>query len=40
MTEASGPLGSDDSQKQQIVFEHAEGNVAVDAAIFAFPAAQ
>jgi len=40
MTEASGPLGSDDSQKQQIVFEHAEGNVAVDAAIFAFPAAK
>lgn len=40
MTEASGPVGSDASQKQQVVFEHAEGNVAVEPSYFAFPAAK
>lgn len=37
MTEASGPKGSDAAQKQQIVYDHAEGNGSVDPAIFAFP---
>ena len=40
MTEASGPKGSNDSQKQQVVYDHAEGNGAVDAATFAFPVAK
>jgi len=40
MTEASGPVGVDATQKQQVVFDRAEGNGAVDAAIFAFPAAK
>jgi hypothetical protein len=37
MTEAAGPVGIDASQKQQVVYDHAEGNVAIDASIFAFP---
>jgi len=37
MTEDSGPKNSDSSQKQQIVFDKAEVNVAADAAQFAFP---
>jgi hypothetical protein len=40
MTEASGPKGSDASRKQQVVYDHAEGNGAVDPAIFAFPGAR
>lgn len=40
MTEASGPVGVDASQKQQTVYEHAEGNVTVDASVFSFPAAK
>jgi hypothetical protein len=40
MTEASGPKGSDASQKQQVVYDRAEGNGAVDPAIFAFPGAR
>jgi hypothetical protein len=40
MTEASGPVGSDSAQKQETVFEHAEGNVATDAAAFSFPVAK
>jgi hypothetical protein len=40
MTEASGPKGSNDSQKQQVVYDHAEGNGAVDAKAFSFPAAK
>jgi hypothetical protein len=39
MTEDSGPKNSDSSQKQQLVFDKAEANVAVDAAVFAYPAA-
>lgn len=38
MAEASGPVGADDSRKQQVVYDHAEGNVAVDPAAFSFPA--
>jgi len=37
MTEASGPVGTDSAQKQQVVYDHAEGNVAIDASFFAFP---
>ena len=40
MTEASGPVGSDASQKQQIVFDRAEGNLAIDPSYFAFPASK
>jgi len=40
MTEASGPKGSDASQKQQTLFDKAEGNVEVDASIFSFPSAK
>lgn len=40
MTEATGPVGTDDAQKQQVVYDHAEGNGAIDASIFAFPAAK
>jgi len=40
MTEASGPKGSDPSQKQQLVYDRAEGNGAVDPAVFAFPGAR
>ena len=40
MTEASGPAGADDSQKQQVVYDHAQGNGAIDASSFAFPAAK
>jgi hypothetical protein len=39
MTEDSGPKNSDSSQKQQLVFDKAEANIAVDAAVFAYPAA-
>lgn len=38
MTEGSGPKGSDASQKQQAIYEKAEGNVKVDGASFSFPA--
>jgi len=37
MTEDSGPKNSDSSQKQQLVFDTAEVNVAADPAQFAFP---
>ena len=37
MTEDSGAKDSDSSQKQQLVFDTADANVAVDAAVFAFP---
>lgn len=37
MTEDSGPKNSDSSQKQQLVFDSAQVNVAADAAQFAFP---
>jgi hypothetical protein len=40
MTEASGPKGSNASQKQQVVYDRAEGNAAVDPAIFVFPGAR
>jgi len=40
MTEASGPKGSDASQKRQVVYDRAEGNAAVDPAVFAFPGAR
>lgn len=38
MTEDSGPKNSDSSQKQQLVFDKAQANIAVDAAVFAYPA--
>ena len=37
MTEDSGPKNSESSQKQQLVFDTAEANVAADPAQFAFP---
>ncbi len=37
MTEDSGPKNSDSSQKQQLVFDTAEVNMAADPAQFAFP---
>lgn len=37
MTEATGPVGVDLAKKQQIVYDHVEGNVAIDASVFAFP---
>ena len=37
MTEDSGPKNSESSQKQQLVFDSAEVNVAADPAQFAFP---
>src|SRR5262245_37939727 len=40
MTEASGPKGSDPSQKQQTLYEKAEGNVDVDPATFSFPSSK
>jgi hypothetical protein len=40
MTEASGSKGSDPSQKQQTLFDKAEGNVDIDSSIFSFPAAK
>jgi hypothetical protein len=40
MTEASGPKDSDPSQKQQTLYEKAEGNVDVDPATFSFPSAK
>jgi len=38
MTEESGPKNSASSDKQQFVFDKAEANIAVDAAVFAYPA--
>lgn len=38
MTEEQGPKGSDSTQKQKIVYEKAEANVAVEPTVFAFPA--
>jgi hypothetical protein len=40
MTEASGPKGADPARKVQVVYEHAEANVAVEPSFFAFPAAK
>jgi hypothetical protein len=40
MTEASGPVGADDAQKQQVVYDHAEGNGTIEPSLFAFPAAK
>jgi len=37
MTEASGPKGSNDAQKQQVIYDHAEGNGAIGAGTFSFP---
>jgi len=37
MTEASGPKGSDPSQKQQTLYDKAEANVDVDPSTFSFP---
>ena len=37
MTEESGPKNSDSSQKQQLVFDQAEANTAVDTVVFSFP---
>ncbi len=39
MLEESGPRGSDSSEKTKVVYEHAEANVPVDDASFAFPGA-
>ena len=38
MTQATGPKGSDASQKQQAVFEKAEANVDLLSSLFSFPA--
>jgi hypothetical protein len=38
MTQATGPKGSDASQKQQAVFEKAEANVDLPPSLFSFPA--
>jgi len=40
MTEASGPKDSDPSQKQQTLYDKAEGNVDLDPSIFSFPSAK
>jgi hypothetical protein len=40
MTEASGPKGSDPSQKQQTLYDKAEGNVDLNPSIFSFPSAK
>jgi hypothetical protein len=37
MTEASGAKGSDPAQKQQTLYDKAEGNVQIDPSIFSFP---
>jgi hypothetical protein len=40
MVQASGPKGSDSSQKQQAVFEKAEANVDLPPSLFSFPASK